>query len=131
MDFITGGILCIGLLLGLMGAGLQIGLAFILSGVVVSTILLGFNSALSLLGQVAYFSIASPTWACIPLFILMGSFATGGGFARRAYLGVNALVMARPDLLGSPPVSAAPYLEPFPDLPSPPRPFSEKWLFRK
>jgi C4-dicarboxylate transporter, DctM subunit len=100
MDFITGGIFCIGLLLALMGSGLQIGLAFLLSGLVVSTVLLGFNSSLSLLGQVAYFSIASPTWACIPLFILMGSFAAQGGFARRAYNGVNALSYGMPGSLG-------------------------------
>jgi TRAP-type C4-dicarboxylate transport system permease large subunit len=100
MDFITGGIICIGLLLGLMGAGIQIGLAFILSGFLVSTLLLGFSSSLSLVGQVAYFSIASPTWACIPLFILMGSFAAGGGFARRAYNGVNALSFGTPGSLG-------------------------------
>ena len=91
MDFITGGILCIALLLALMGTGLQIGLAFLLSGFVTSFLLLGFGSSLSLIGQVAYFSISTPTWACIPLFILMGSFAAAGGFARRAYNGVNAL----------------------------------------
>jgi tripartite ATP-independent transporter DctM subunit len=91
MDFITGGALCIVLLLALMGGGLQIGLAFLLSGFVTSFLLLGFGSSLSLMGQVAYFSISTPTWACIPLFILMGSFAAIGGFARRAYNGVNAL----------------------------------------
>ena len=100
MDFVTGGLFCIGLLLALMGGGLQIGLAFLLSGFLVSTLLLGFNSSLSLLGQVAYFSVASPTWACIPLFILMGSFAALGGFARRAYNGVNALSHGMPGSLG-------------------------------
>ena len=100
MDFITGGILCIALLLVLMGTGLQIGLAFLLSGVIVGTLLLGTKSALSLVGQVSYFSIATPTWACIPLFILMGSFAALGGFARRAYKGVNALSRGIPGSLG-------------------------------
>jgi len=100
MDFYTGGILCIILLLVLMGTGLQIGLSFLLSGAIISTLLLGFNSTLSLLGQVAYFSIATPTWACIPLFILMGSFAAIGGFARRAYNGVNVLSKGVPGSLG-------------------------------
>jgi tripartite ATP-independent transporter DctM subunit len=100
MDFITGGVLCIGLLLILMGSGLQIGLAFLLSGFMVSTVLLGTKSALSLIGQVAYFSVATPTWACIPLFILMGSFAALGGFARRAYHGVNAISSGIPGSLG-------------------------------
>ena len=100
MDFFTGGILCILLLLFLMGMGLQIGLSFLLSGALTSALLLGFNSSLSLLGQVAYFSIATPTWACIPLFILMGSFAAIGGFARRAYNGVNVLSKGVPGSLG-------------------------------
>ncbi len=100
MDFYTGGILCIILLLALMATGLQIGLSFLLSGAIISTLLLGFNSTISLLGQVAYFSIATPTWACIPLFILMGSFAAIGGFARRAYNGVNILSRGVPGSLG-------------------------------
>jgi len=100
MDFVSGGILCIVLLLILMATGLQIGLSFLLSGMLISSLLLGFGSSLSLLGQVAYFSIATPTWACIPLFILMGSFAAIGGFARRAYNGVNALSYGVPGSLG-------------------------------
>lgn len=100
MDFITGGVICIALLLILMGTGLQIGLAFILSGFAISTLLLGYKSSLSLLGQVCYSSIASPTWACIPLFILMGAFGAKGGFARRAYKGVNALISGIPGSLG-------------------------------
>lgn len=91
MDFLTAGIVSIVLLLVLMALGLQIGLSFILSGLVVGTILLSFDSALSLLGQVAYFSVASPTWTAIPLFILMGAFASNGGLARRAYDGVHAM----------------------------------------
>lgn len=100
MDFITGGALCIALLLVLMGVGLQIGLAFLLSGFATCTLLLGFRTSLTLMGQSAYFSIASPTWTCIPLFILMGSFAALGGFARRAYDGANALSRGLPGSLG-------------------------------
>ena len=91
MDFLTAGIICIVLLLALMALGLQIGLAFILSGLVVGSLLLSIDSAVSLLGQAAYFSVASPTWTAIPLFILMGAFASNGGLARRAYDGVHAL----------------------------------------
>ena len=99
MDFLTGGILCIGVLLIAMAAGMQIGLAFLLGGFLVSSLLLGFNSSLTLLGQAAYFSIAAPTWAAIPLFILMGSFASNGGLARRAYNGVHALSRGLPGSL--------------------------------
>ncbi len=91
MDFVTGGILCIAVLLLLLALGMQIGLAFILGGFVVSVLVLGFDSSVSLLGLAAYFSVATPTWAAIPLFILMGSFATQGGLARRAYDGIHAL----------------------------------------
>ena len=91
MDFLTAGIVCVALLLTLMALGLQIGLAFILSGLVVGSLLLSVDSALNLLGQAAYFSVASPTWTAIPLFILMGAFASNGGLARRAYDGVHAL----------------------------------------
>ena len=99
MDFLTGGILCVVLLLVAMAAGMQIGLAFLLGGFLVSALLLGFGSSLTLLGQAAYFSIAAPTWAAIPLFILMGSFASNGGLARRAYNGVHALSRGLPGSL--------------------------------
>jgi tripartite ATP-independent transporter DctM subunit len=91
MDFLSGGFFCIVLLVALMGVGLQIGLAFLLSGFVTSVLLIGMSGTLSLLGQSSYFSVASPTWACIPLFILMGAFAAAGGYAERAYRGVYAL----------------------------------------
>ena len=98
MDF-GGGILCIVVLLLLLALGLQIGLAFILGGFVVSVVVLGFDSSVSLLGLAAYFSVATPTWAAIPLFILMGSFASRGGLARRAYNGVHALSRGVPGSL--------------------------------
>lgn len=99
MDFLTGGILCIGLLLVLMTIGVQIGLAFLLGGFLVSVILLGFDSSMTLMGQAAYHSVASPTWASIPLFILMGAFASNGGLARCAYDGVYALSRRLPGSL--------------------------------
>ncbi len=91
MSFVTGGILCVLVLLALMATSLQIGLAFILGGCMVSSLLIGFDSTISLLGQAAYFSIATPTWTCIPLFTLMGAFAAYGGYAQRTYNGVYAL----------------------------------------
>jgi len=99
MDFITGGILCIVLLLAFMAMGVQIGLSFLIGGLVVCIILMGFDSTVTLLGQAAYFSIATPTWASIPLFILMGAFASSGGLARCAYDGVYALSRKLPGSL--------------------------------
>lgn len=91
MELVVGGVLCIAVLLFLLALGMQIGLAFILSGFVASVLILGIDSSVSLLGLSAYFSVATPTWAAIPLFILMGAFASRGGLARRAYEGIHAL----------------------------------------
>jgi C4-dicarboxylate transporter DctM subunit len=99
MDFLTGGTFCIIILVALMGVGLQIGLAFLLSGFITSVLLMGMSGTLSLLGQSSYFSVASPTWACIPLFILMGAFAASGGYAERAYRSVYALSRGVPGSL--------------------------------
>ncbi len=91
MELVAGGVVCIAVLLLLLALGMQIGLAFVLSGFVASVLILGIDSSISLLGLSAYFSVATPTWAAIPLFILMGAFASRGGLARRAYEGVHAL----------------------------------------
>ena len=91
MELVAGGVFCIVVLLVLLALGMQIGLAFVLSGFVASVLILGLDSSVSLLGLSAYFSVATPTWAAIPLFILMGAFASRGGLARRAYEGVHAL----------------------------------------
>ena len=99
MEFLIPGLACVVLLLILMTIGMQIGLAFLLGGFVVCWYLLGFGGSVSLLGQASYFSIATPTWAAIPLFILMGAFASNGGLARRAYNGVHALAHKLPGSL--------------------------------
>ena len=91
MELVVGGVVCIAALLLLLALGMQIGLAFILSGFIASVLILGIDSSVSLLGLSAYFSVATPTWAAIPLFILMGAFASQGGLARRAYEGIHAL----------------------------------------
>ncbi len=83
-----------------MAVGIPIGTAFILSGLIGSVSLIGITGALSLLSQTAYHSIATPTWACIPLFILMGEFAGIGSFAARAYKGVHGLTYGMPGSLG-------------------------------
>ena len=91
MELVAGGVFCIVVLLFLLALGMRIGLAFVLGGFVASVLILGLDSSISLLGLSAYFSVATPTWAAIPLFILMGAFASRGGLARRAYEGVHAL----------------------------------------
>jgi len=100
MEFTIVGIYCILLLLILIGIGTPIGVTFILSGFLGSMLLLGLNTSFSLLSQVAYYSVAAPTWTALPLFILMGSIAARGGFAKRAYRGFDALAKGLPGSLG-------------------------------
>ena len=100
IEFTIIGIFCIILLLILIGIGFPIATSFIISGLASSYLIIGLKGSLSLLTQAAYYSIASPTWTCLPLFILMGSFAAIGGFAQRAYKGVNALTYDLPGSLG-------------------------------
>ena len=111
---VVGGVVCIAALLLLLALGMQIGLAFILSGFIASVLILGIDSSVSLLGLSAYFSVATPTWAAIPLFILMGAFASQGGLARRAYEGIHALsrrvpgsLMVATSRLGAAPIHTA------------------------
>jgi len=99
MEPITVGIVSIVLLLIFLGLGFQIGLNFLLVGVISGTLIIGFNRTLILLGETMYYSIASPTFASLPLFILMGAFATRGGFAKRAFEGVYTATAGLPGSL--------------------------------
>jgi len=96
---ITVGIVSIVLLLIFLGLGFQIGLNFFLVGVISGTLIIGFNRTLILLGETMYYSIASPTFASLPLFVLMGAFATRGGFAKRAFEGVYTATAGLPGSL--------------------------------
>jgi len=99
MDVLTVGWIMIGLLLIFMAAGVPVGVTFISAGLICSYLLMGVNGSLSMLGQVAYHSVATPTWVCIPLFILMGGFAAIGGFAQRAYKSISVLAARLPGSL--------------------------------
>lgn len=99
MEPITVGIVSIVLLLIFLGLGFQIGLNFFLVGVISGTLIIGFNRTLILLGETMYYSIASPTFASLPLFVLMGAFATRGGFAKRAFEGVYTATAGLPGSL--------------------------------
>ena len=100
MDFMTVGLICIAALLLLLGLGLPVGLTFIASGAFSCFLMLNAKATLTMLGQSAYYSIASPTWACIPLFILMGSIAAEGRLAEKVYGSINVLAAKIPGSLG-------------------------------
>lgn len=99
MDLFTAGLFCVALLGILMTLGLNIGFSFIVSGFVSTVLVLGVDPALSFLGQASYSSIARPTWAAIPLFMLMGAFCSSGGLAQLAYRGAYMLARGIPGSL--------------------------------
>lgn len=99
MEYLNIGLFCVSLLLLLISIGVNIGLSFILAGFFASLLMLSLNSAISLLGETAYNSIARPTWIAIPLFILMGSICASGGLARLAYVGAYTLTRKLPGSL--------------------------------
>ncbi len=82
-----------------MAIGVNIASSFILAGFLASFLILSVDAAISFLGQAAYGSVARPTWAAIPLFILMGAFCANGGLARRAYLGTYTMTRRLPGSL--------------------------------
>ena len=100
MDPVMVGVFAIAFLLILLAASLHIAVNFLLVGFVATAIILGVNVALALLGQTMYYSIATPSFAALPLFVLMGAFATGSGFAKRVYDGIHTASAGLPGSLG-------------------------------
>jgi len=92
-------IMAIILLLILLAIGVHVSVNFLLIGLVGIIALIGIKPALSLLGQTMYYSIATSTFAALPLFILMGAFAAKGGFAKKAYKCVYTLTSKLPGAL--------------------------------
>ncbi len=95
-DFTTVGIVAIVALLVLLGLGLHIAIDFLAVGMVGVTLLLGIDACISLTGETMYYAIATPTFCVLPLFILMGAFASRGGFAERAYRSVHTIAARLP-----------------------------------
>lgn len=93
------GIFTIFILLFFLGIGFQIGINFLIAGLVGSTLIIGFHHALILMGESIYYSINVPCFVALPLFILMGSFAARGGFAQKAYDGLNKITAGIPGSL--------------------------------
>lgn len=100
MEPITVGIISIIFLLIFLALGFQIGLNFLFVGVISASLIIGLNRSLVLLGETMYYSIASQTFAALPLFILMGAFATQGGFAKRGFEGIYTATAGLPGSLG-------------------------------
>jgi TRAP-type mannitol/chloroaromatic compound transport system permease large subunit len=86
-------------LLFFMLCGMPIAVTFILVGLVGCTLLVGYTPALSLLGDSCYTILSSPSAVVIPLYALMGAFATNAGFAGRAYNAVHVIAARIPGAL--------------------------------
>ena len=93
------GIFTIFTLLFLLGIGFQIGVNFLIVGLLSTTLIIGFQRALILLEQPMYYSINVPCFVALPLFILMGAFAARGGFAQKAYNGLHKATVGIPGSL--------------------------------
>lgn len=100
MGFVEIGIISIVILLFLLITGLPVAANFFMVGFFGITAILGFDRAVSVLGQSLYHTVAKPNWAALPMFILMGALATQGGFAKKAYMGLNTFTSGLPGALG-------------------------------
>lgn len=100
MDFVTAGLLCIGLLLLFMLIGVPIALSFVIGGFITSVLIGNPVGAISILGSSLYHTIEGPTWVAIPLFIFMGGIASISNLARRAYECMSVLTAKLPGGLG-------------------------------
>lgn len=98
MDPILVSIIALIFLLLLLAIGVHVSINFLLVGFIAIVVLIGIRPALSLLGQTMYYSIASNSFAALPLFILMGTLAAEGGFAKKAY---NCIFILAPKLPGA------------------------------
>ncbi|MCF7936883.1 MAG: TRAP transporter large permease subunit [Synergistales bacterium] len=79
------GVLTILAFLVLLMTGAHIFIIFFAVGLGATAVLMGFDTAVAMIGQTIYHGIATPTYTVLPLFILMGSFAARAGFAKDAY----------------------------------------------
>ncbi len=69
----------------LMATGLHIFIVFFVAGFAVTAVVMGLEPAIAMMGQTLYHGMATHTYAVLPLFILMGSFAARAGFAKDAF----------------------------------------------
>ena len=89
MDPITLSILIILFLFALLAIGLPIGFAMAVTGFLGSTFLIDLDAALSLLGQTAYETTITYNLSVVPLFILMGYFASNSGLSEALFNSCN------------------------------------------
>ena len=100
MDGTLVGVLALALLLLFLGTGLPIAIIFLFLYIGGLNTILDFNRVVNMLGQGFYYNVSSPNWAALPLFILLGALATHGGYAQRAFKGLDKLTKGLTGALG-------------------------------
>lgn len=89
MDPITLSILIFLLLFLLLAIGLPIGFAMAATGFLGSALLIDLNAALALLGQTAFETTITFNLSIVPMFILMGYFASNSGLSQALFRACN------------------------------------------
>ncbi len=89
MDPLSIGLIAFAAMIVLLFAGVPIGFAMGLAGFSGSAAIIGFRPALSLLGQTTFETAATFNLSIIPLFVLMGYFATNSGLSADLYSAFN------------------------------------------
>ncbi len=77
--------LILALMFVLLVAGMPIGFSMGVAGVVGTSLFIGLDASLSLLGQTAFETAITYNLSVVPLFVLMGAFATSSGLSESLY----------------------------------------------
>ena len=89
MDPVTLAITVMLAMFALLAIGLPIGFAMAVTGFTGSIFLIDLDAALSLLGQTAYETTITFDLSVVPLFILMGYFASNSGLSEALFRACN------------------------------------------
>jgi tripartite ATP-independent transporter DctM subunit len=96
MDPLVIGVIGIVTFLFLLIIGVPVAVSMFVVGIAGCVIMLGPGSGLYLLGTTPYAISSTYQYVCLPLFLLMGSFALYGGFGKGAYEALYRLVSKLP-----------------------------------
>lgn len=92
MESIVIGLVGVGALLCLLAMGMNVGIAMALVGFAGSVYLINFEAALGILGMIPYSTMASYDLVVIPLFVLMGHFASLSGLTSEMFQGISVIL---------------------------------------
>ena len=92
MSGIEWGGLMLAVLLGLLALRVHIGVAMLLAGTVGYTFVAGWDPLMSFFKNAAFARYSSYDLSVVPLFLLMGQFATNGGLSKALFKAGNAMI---------------------------------------